>query len=72
MMLLGFTPYKGDSDDEVYEELRTIKIDFNNEIYDTLSFDAKELLKKMLEYDPDKRIDAISALNSQFFHANND
>ena len=62
LMLCGKQPFEGDSDDEIYEKIRLCKIDFNDEEWDNISNDAKDLIKKLLIKDPHKRYSAREAL----------
>ena len=62
LMLCGKHPFNGNSDDEIYEEIKRCKIEFNDEEWDTISSDAKDLIKKILIKDVDKRYSAKEAL----------
>ena len=62
LMLCGKQPFEGDNDDEIYEKIRLCKIDFNDEEWDNISNDAKDLIKKLLIKDAKKRYSAREAL----------
>ena len=62
-MLCGKHPFNGNDDNEIYEEIKRCKIEFNDEEWDTISNDAKDLIKKILIKDIDKRYSAKEALS---------
>ena len=63
LMLCGKQPFNGENDDEIYEKIHLCKIDFNDEEWDNISHDAKDLIKKLLIKDVNKRLSAKKALN---------
>ena len=68
LMLTGKTPYSEDLDEgEIKEVLKTGRLDFSSPDFQQLSWEAKDLIKKMLCTDPLKRISAIGALNHEWF-----
>ncbi|OMJ78205.1 hypothetical protein SteCoe_22051 [Stentor coeruleus] len=60
ILLTGRPPFKG-SDDEILARLKNMKLDFRDKIFKGISEEAMELLKKLLEVDPNKRISASEA-----------
>jgi calcium-dependent protein kinase len=62
-MLCGKQPFNGENDDEIYENIKMCKVDFNDEEWDNISSDAKDLIKKLLIKDTNKRYSAKKALN---------
>ena len=62
-MLAGKQPFNGDNDEEINYAIQRCKIDFNDEIWDNISHDAKDLIKKLLIKNPKKRYSAKDALN---------
>ena len=63
LMLCGKQPFNGENDDEIYENIKMCKVDFNDEEWDNISSDAKDLIKKLLIKDTNKRYSAKKALN---------
>ena len=64
MLLKGEAPFKGSTREEVYSKIRKEEIDFDN--IGGLSRDAKDLLSKMLERDPEKRFAAKECLKHKW------
>ena len=65
-LLNGDYPFEGDNKDELVNDI--IKADISEEIYDLkVSNDCKDLLKKLLEKNHDKRIVVGDCLKHNFF-----
>ena len=63
MMLSGQPPFKGDNDEEIYQSIKEGKYNFNDEKWDEISSDAKDLIKNLLIKDINKRYSAKNALS---------
>ena len=63
MMLSGQPPFKGENDEEIFQAIKNGKYNFDEEKWDIISNDAKDLIKNLLIKDPDKRYSAEKALN---------
>jgi calcium-dependent protein kinase len=63
IMLCGVPPFTGENDDEIYCSVKRGKINFDEEEWDYVSNDAKDLIKKLLTIDIKKRFSAKEALN---------
>jgi calcium-dependent protein kinase len=62
LMLCGKQPFEGDNDEEIYDKIRKCNINFLDEEWDIISNDAKDLIKKLLIKDPNKRYSAKESL----------
>jgi len=61
VMLSGTAPFNGDSDDDILKCVRRGKFSFAETVWESVSEQAKDLISKMLEYNPQKRISAADA-----------
>lgn len=55
-------PFSGESDFEIMKTVRTGKFDFNDDVWKTVSNDAKDFIKMLLNLDQEARPDAGKAL----------
>ena len=62
ILLCGFPPFDGDDDDAIMKNVEDGKFDFSEEEWDTVSQEAKSFIKRLLTYDPKKRVSAKEAL----------
>ena len=60
-------PFGGRDDYEIMETVKTGKYDLTSPPFDTISEEAKDLIRKALTMDPTKRISAEEALNHPWF-----
>ena len=67
MLALGKPPFPGSEYNEVLAQNRACKIDFTKDMYQKIPPEWLELMKRLLEKDPKKRINATEALNHEFF-----
>ena len=63
VLLCGYPPFFGDSDQEILARVRTGKFSFPEAEWRSISKDAKDLISKLLEFDATKRISAEKALS---------
>lgn len=61
ILLGGYPPFGGD-DHEMLQMIRVGKFRFDPTYWDSVSEEAKDLIKKLLTVDPDKRLSAAEAL----------
>jgi serine/threonine protein kinase len=66
-LLLGKSIFPGKKYNEILTQNRACNFDFAQSQYKEINSHAVDLLKKMLEKDPSKRITAKKALCHQFF-----
>jgi serine/threonine protein kinase len=62
--------FEGKEYREVIKKNTECEIDFDNEIYSNLCSEGMDLLRRMLEKDPERRIRASEALNHEFMRVN--
>lgn len=83
MLLCGYPPFNGRTEEEITKKVRlgtftfpskaTKVMSFNNEFllaeqdWNNISIEAKLLIRKMLTYNPERRISAQEALNNPWF-----
>ena len=65
--MLRRTPFEGDTFNEVLKANKQCFINFENPEYSCIPQTALDLLKKMLEIDPKKRINVTAALSHDYF-----
>ncbi|CAD8108765.1 unnamed protein product [Paramecium sonneborni] len=61
ILLCGIPPFNGENDEEILENVKEGELSFDGEEWNQISYEAKLLIKKMLERDPKKRINAEQA-----------
>jgi len=62
IMLSGLLPFEGTSDADIEESIKTLRYDFEDEVWEEKSEEVKDLISKMLVYEKD-RITPKEALN---------
>ena len=67
-MLIGSRPFDGKNNGEILDNVKLGKYCTSSPNYLNLSENAKDLISKLLEYDPSKRISARDALNHPWFN----
>jgi calcium-dependent protein kinase len=63
ILLCGEPPFNGKTDEEIMKRVEKGVWEFKGDVWTSISDAAKNLIKKMLEYDPKKRITAEQAYN---------
>jgi len=66
ILLCGYPPFHGDSDQEILVKVRNAKFDFEGEEWKTISNDAKNLIRWCLKVNPDERPTAEQILESNW------
>ena len=69
-MLCGYPPFNGDTDQEIMDAVKQGEFDFPDEEWSVISKEAKDLIKKMLTYNPKKRPSALEILTHPWFKIN--
>lgn len=65
--MTGEAVFPGKKFNEVLKKNKICEIDLEKKEYDNLSMSAKDLLRRMLEKEPLKRISAVEALQHPYF-----
>jgi calcium-dependent protein kinase len=66
ILLCGYPPFNGGNDKQIIESVLKGKYTLEEPEWDDISEDAKDLVRKMLEYDPSKRWSASEALQHKW------
>ena len=67
LLLSGRFPFYGEDEEEITRAILSGKYDFDIELFNGVSDQAKDLISKCLKYEPNKRISINEALNHSFF-----
>ena len=67
VLLCGYPPFNGDTDIEIIQNVQKGKFIFPEEEWGIISDEAKDLIKKMLTYEPSQRISAKEVLLHPWF-----
>ena len=67
ILLCGYPPFNGETDDEIYLAVLSGKFEFPEEDWSEISDEAKSLIKKMLTKDVKKRISALDSMQDPWF-----
>jgi len=70
ILLSGTAPFNGSTDEEIMENVSSGKYDFEDDIWEDVSSEAKNLINKLLTYDPEKRINAEEAIQDVWIEKN--
>jgi calcium-dependent protein kinase len=67
ILLSGRAPFSGETDTLILEKIKMGKFDLNRSPFNKISSEGKDLIKKLLEMNPKRRISAADALNHPWF-----
>ena len=70
ILLTGTPPFNGEDDNSILRAVTTGKYDTKSESFQSLSPNARDLITKLLKYNPDDRITAKDALTHPWFKTN--
>lgn len=70
ILLCGYPPFNGETDNEILAKIKSGKFSFPDEEWATVSFEAKDLIKCMLEFDPKKRYSSGQCLQHNWLQEN--
>jgi calcium-dependent protein kinase len=66
ILLCGYPPFYGDTDNQIFDSVRTGRFDFPSPDWDGISDAAKDFISSLLKRDPSKRLSASNALEHQW------
>jgi calcium-dependent protein kinase len=72
ILLCGYPPFSGENDGEILTKVKAGKFSFPEADWKHISTDAKDLIKKMLTFEPEKRMEAEQAYNHPWISNNAD
>ena len=67
VIVSGYLPFQGDNRNEIFAKVKAAKYHFDHEEFEECSEEVKDLLTKLLEIDPKKRLSASQALDHPWF-----
>jgi calcium-dependent protein kinase len=67
ILLTGYPPFNGNSNKEIFQNIKHQKLEYDTEEWKDISQDAIDLVKKMLDRKPEKRLSAEACLNHRWF-----
>ena len=67
ILLCGYPPFNGETDKEIMDAVKKGEFDFPEEEWNVITDEGKDLIKKMLTYDPKKRPSANQVLQHPWF-----
>jgi len=70
ILLSGSPPFYGRDEEEIFRKILFCHYSFKYSIWDDISKEAKDLISKLLELDPKKRLSAKNALEHNWFKIN--
>ncbi len=71
VMLCGFPPFYDEDNEKLFSLIQDAQFDFPSPYWDTISENAKELIRKLLVKDPSKRLSANEILNHPWLTGTN-
>ena len=70
ILLCGSPPFYGKNEKEIFSKILSGNFSFRHKIWNKISEEAKDLVNKLLEINPEKRLSAKEALNEKWFKIN--
>ena len=71
ILIVGSPPFDGVSEKRIFSSIKTGVFDKNNKRWNEASFEVKDLISKLLVYDPNKRLTANEAMEHPWFKKTN-
>mmetsp|Transcript_26744 Transcript_26744/g.44585 ORF Transcript_26744/g.44585 Transcript_26744/m.44585 type:complete len:537 (+) Transcript_26744:105-1715(+) len=66
ILLCGYPPFYGDSDNEIFESVRIARYDYPGPEWDDISQEAKDFIDSMLKKEPSERLTAAQAMKHKW------
>lgn len=70
ILLCGYPPFSGRSEEEILKKVKAARIHFDKDDWSSISEEAKDLITRMLNQNPVKRISAEQAFNDPWIQKN--
>ena len=67
ILLTGEPPFQGENEEEIFQKIKKCEYNFKLRAFNDVSYNCKNLIKKLLEPNKKKRIKACDALRHPFF-----
>ncbi|KAJ4431218.1 hypothetical protein ANN_19815, partial [Periplaneta americana] len=67
VLLTGCSPFGGDTKQETFCNISQCKLDFPDDLFEDVSEDAKDLMRKLMVKEPSKRLSATECLKHRWF-----
>lgn len=72
VLLSGYPPFYDDSEPALFDKIRRGDYNFDDPCWDTVSEDAKDMIRHLLVVDPEKRLSAAGCLEHKWMKADED
>lgn len=69
-LVSGYLPFQGASHAEVFRKIKAVEFHFNHVEFSTVSSECKDLISKLLNGNPKKRLSGQQALQHPWFKLN--
>jgi calcium-dependent protein kinase len=67
VLLSGTMPFEGENEEKIKKKIIVGDYKMEGSVWEGVSEEAKDLIRKMLTYDPSQRISAVTALEHEWF-----
>ncbi|KAL8114373.1 calcium-dependent protein kinase 15-like isoform X2 [Apium graveolens] len=72
ILLSGVPPFWGDNEKSIFDSILRGHLDFSSDPWPSISSSAKDLVKRMLHFDPKERLSAVDVLNHPWMKEDGD
>eukprot|EP00186_Timspurckia_oligopyrenoides_P000411 CAMPEP_0182443134 /NCGR_PEP_ID=MMETSP1172-20130603/1941_1 /TAXON_ID=708627 /ORGANISM="Timspurckia oligopyrenoides, Strain CCMP3278" /LENGTH=464 /DNA_ID=CAMNT_0024638301 /DNA_START=174 /DNA_END=1568 /DNA_ORIENTATION=- len=69
LLLSGCLPFDGTNRDQLYNKIQSGEVEFHGNFWESISFEAKDLIQNLLAKNPKDRISASQALKHPWFNS---